>query len=219
MDWGGPPSRRDVEPPVALCVFLGAARRLPWGISPRSALRLSVRGSPHAPAARTAPRGVSSPSVAGLTRGPPSPGLPGGFLGPSAPSLRGGSCPDFSPGSPLARGVSVGRLPESGHGSALGFPALGPCVMVWCVQRRAVSARAVLGLVLVFPRFASHHAGRGRFGCPSRFASGGASVAKRRGGGLLMVGAGGVPLCVRPPFGPFGPSGAVWGFVLARPAG
>ena len=167
---------------AALFDSLVAASRLPWGISPRSALRLSVRGSPHAHAARSAPRGDDSPSAAGFTRGPLSPGFRGGFLGPSDPSLRGGSWPDFSPGSPLARGIRGDALPESGYSSALVSSALGPCVMVWCVQRGAVSARPALGLVFVFPRGTSHrNVRRGRFGCPVRFASGGASVAKRRG--------------------------------------
>lgn len=145
LDWGGPRTRRVTELP-------GSSSRLPRGciaspvrgFSPfgSQALRSRVSARPRGPH-RT--RWDASPSAAGLTRGPLSPGFRGGFLGPLtvAPSLRGVPGPGFSPGPPLARGIRGEAPPESGHGSALVFPALGSCVMVFGIPaaRRLCASR------------------------------------------------------------------------------
>ena len=201
------------NPLEALHGSQGAASRLPWGISPRSALRLSVRGSPHAHAARPAPSGMPLPK--GGSHVPParSPRVsPGRFrrLSAAFPAprpwrfLRRGGClaPESGPGPPLARGIRGGALPESGHGSALVLPLSGGVVMVLGIPaaRRPCASRPGSGCLLRPPPVSPTFGAGAALWFFSSQTLGPAA--------LRMVGAVGLPLCVRPTFGPFGP---LWG--------
>ena len=212
--WGGPRERRlGGTPLVAPCGSRGAAPCLRARFFPSALTAYGSRFSAR-PCGPPRPGWDGSPSRAASTV---PVAFTWGFPVPSG-DFRGFPvrfAPLFSAVLSIARGACPLKVDlvhpwrgGSGHGSALGlgiappwFPRLAGSVAISDdFQRRGVSARRVLALVLVFRPAA----------CSPR-ARGGASFGRHSIAGacsLRMVGAVGLPLYVRPTFVPPGP---LWG--------
>jgi len=203
---------------------LAAAQRPAIGFFPAALtahrLRFSARPcGPLRPWWDACPPGAASQSPHRVPHGSPC-----GFLGDSPRlfpcdlgALFGvslcavGLVPEFGHGSPLGRGFVDGFALASGMAPpwfprqvrqwvflnvSSGAGSFRPASWVWCLVSRSR---------------ASHPARRRCFGVFSSQTLGAAS--------LRAAGAGGVPLCGRSPFGPWGPCGGPWGIVSARVAG